>query len=506
MLAAAATAAASKAAFGSALRISASRSATLTAAHCARNGAISPAASPSLLRTYASNRDNKPPTAHTPPSSSPGDKAQPARDDPASAAAPDAASDPAKEASARRSTSAFDIDTTLLAIADDAADGKGGKERTGARARSDARQSTIEKQRKTTRRLLAAIGLAGLTFTVFDWAKPWSSVKERQRFEGNPLGDSAFGRLRLRTQAMWEDWNAPKWEKLLPDPLPFPYARPYTLVVDLDELLIHSHWTREHGWRTAKRPGLDYFLGYLSQWYEIVLYTTQPYYIAGPIIEKLDPDRRFITYTLFRESCRTHEGKVVKDLSALNRDLSKVVILDVDADKFALHPENGIIAKKWDGRRDDRELMGLVDFFEAIGIYAIPDVRQTIKSYGSTNVAQEHARRMQATKQQRIAEWEASGGNKQKLGVKSWIGNIKGGDSSSSSAGSGPPKTWYDTERERFQQGYAEDVRFWKENGEAIRQQAKEDQERQMKEMKLNAWSMLTGAGMRPPEQQQQQQ
>ena len=65
-------------------------------------------------------------------------------------------------------------------------------------------------------------------------------------------------------------FNEPAFEKLLPPPAPEPYRRPYTLLLDLDELLIHSEWTREHGWRTAKRPGLDYFLGYLSQYYEVL--------------------------------------------------------------------------------------------------------------------------------------------------------------------------------------------------------------------------------------------
>ena len=36
---------------------------------------------------------------------------------------------------------------------------------------------------------------------------------------------------------------------------------------------------REHGWRTAKRPGVDYFLAYMSQFYEIVIFTTQPGYV-----------------------------------------------------------------------------------------------------------------------------------------------------------------------------------------------------------------------------------
>lgn len=32
------------------------------------------------------------------------------------------------------------------------------------------------------------------------------------------------------------------WDKLLPDPLPEPYQRPFTLVINLDDTLVHSTW------------------------------------------------------------------------------------------------------------------------------------------------------------------------------------------------------------------------------------------------------------------------
>lgn len=351
-----------------------------------------------------------------------------------------------------------------------------------------------------------------------DLAREFDTVRERKRFEGNPSAESPFGRVRLRLQAAWEDLNAPKWEKLLPDPLPYPYSRPYTLVVDLDELLVHSHWTREHGWRTAKRPGLDYFLGYLGQFYEIVLYTSQPMYIAQGILDKLDPDQRLIAYRLFKESCRVHNGKTVKDLNALNRDLSKVIILDTDPEHFALNPENGVLIKKWDGNKNDRELMKMLEFLEAVGIYNIQDVRGTIKAYAGTDVASEHVRRMREKKEKELQEWKESGGGgaggNKLAGIKSWFGGIKSGgapSSSPSSSGDGPPKTWYETQREQYQEGYALDHKWWEDNKEAFRKQAKEEQDRQIKEMKLNALSMITGgfipgAAQRPEEQAAQQQ
>jgi import inner membrane translocase subunit TIM50 len=68
--------------------------------------------------------------------------------------------------------------------------------------------------------------------------------------------------------------------KLLPDPLPEPYNRPYTLVINLNDTLVHMDWTREHGWRAAKRPGIDYFISYLSQMYEIVVFTTSQSFVG----------------------------------------------------------------------------------------------------------------------------------------------------------------------------------------------------------------------------------
>jgi import inner membrane translocase subunit TIM50 len=32
------------------------------------------------------------------------------------------------------------------------------------------------------------------------------------------------------------------WDKLLPEPLPEPYRRAYTLVINMDETLVYSTW------------------------------------------------------------------------------------------------------------------------------------------------------------------------------------------------------------------------------------------------------------------------
>lgn len=43
-----------------------------------------------------------------------------------------------------------------------------------------------------------------------------------------------------------------------------------------------------------------------------------------PVLDKLDPENKFITYRLFRDSTHFIDGVHVKNLEGLNRDLSKV--------------------------------------------------------------------------------------------------------------------------------------------------------------------------------------
>lgn len=197
-------------------------------------------------------------------------------------------------------------------------------ERTGAKAKGADSKSTAEKARQRYARYgfgLLAVGTVGVAAYA---SRDWDSEEERARItsrtedmlaieqsnQGGVMG--RWGRAKLRVEDTLDYLNKPAWDPLLPAPLPEPHYRPYTLVVDLDDLLVHSGWDIEHGWRTAKRPGVDYFLAYLSQFYEIVLFTTQPAYTAAPIVEKIDPYGAYIPWKLFRESTRYKNRALIK--------------------------------------------------------------------------------------------------------------------------------------------------------------------------------------------------
>jgi len=67
----------------------------------------------------------------------------------------------------------------------------------------------------------------------------------------------------------------PSSEKLLPDLLPPPYQRPYTLIIELNDVLLHSEYDRSVGWKYQKRPGVDALLMQLFDFYELVIFTSE---------------------------------------------------------------------------------------------------------------------------------------------------------------------------------------------------------------------------------------
>jgi len=185
----------------------------------------------------------------------------------------------------------------------------------------------------------------------------------------------------------------PPSDNLLPD-LPPQASHIKTLVLDLDNVLIHSDWTRGRGWRTFKRPGADEFIKDLAQYFELVVYTSQLPTYADPILDRLDP-QRMIQYRLYRDSTNYVDGKHVRDLSKLNRDLKQVLMITADPDAYSLQPENAIKLKKWKtDEKEDTTLLDMLPFLEAIVRTNVPDVRSVVKSYDGEDIPTAFKQRM----------------------------------------------------------------------------------------------------------------
>lgn len=189
-----------------------------------------------------------------------------------------------------------------------AGSGRGG----GDLPKSAYETSTDKRRNKVANYSYLTMAFFGVIGAVF-LGRDWQTDEEARRHADIPSG-WGFRPFWERIQARINDslgyYTEPTFPKLLPDTDGM--APPYTLVLSLEDLMIHTEWTRQHGWRTAKRPGLDYFLRYLSQYYEIVMFTSVPMANADPVFRKLDPYRNFLIWPLFREATRYHKGEYIK--------------------------------------------------------------------------------------------------------------------------------------------------------------------------------------------------
>lgn len=154
-----------------------------------------------------------------------------------------------------------------------------------------------------------------------------------------------------------------------------------TLVLDLDETLVRSSFdmTFEFDfeapfalngcWCTArvrKRPFVDAFLARVAQHFELVVMTAgvEPY--ASLVLDILDTNR-VLEHRFYRDSCtKTDTGLLVKDLSRMNRDLERTIIVDNSPNAYLWHPENAVDIKDFVGDQTDAELLTVADFLDVI--------------------------------------------------------------------------------------------------------------------------------------------
>jgi len=232
---------------------------------------------------------------------------------------------------------------------------------------------------------LALGSAAGLIWFCFHYGR--SKRDEHGAIIADPYSGSLLAPFYRITDGV-RDWMnyavEPSREKLLPDPLKAPYIQPkYTLVIEMKNVLVSPEWTYKTGYRFKKRPALEYFLdvvGYPN--FELVIYTAEPPMSAFGVIDHIDTKQR-IMYRLFRDCTKYVNGHHVKDLSKLNRDLSKVIFIDFDPESAKYNPENMLRLPKWDGDMNDTSLVDLAELLKTIYVSDVEDVRPVLQFYSS---------------------------------------------------------------------------------------------------------------------------
>lgn len=194
----------------------------------------------------------------------------------------------------------------------------------------------------------------------------------------------------------------------------------------------------------------------------------------------------------------------LQDLSYLNRDLSKVIIIDTKEEHTRLQPENAIVLDKWHGDPKDKRLVALIPILEYMAGMGVDDVRTVLKSFEGTDIPIEFAKREKAMRER----FEKELAEEQKKRPRRGVGNLaaalglKSGRTldgeQSPSEGLAQGKMLWDQIHERGQKNYEMIDREIRENGpkwlaEMSAEEEKMKQE-QIDSMKGSFFSMF-GAG-----------
>eukprot|EP01026_Neomeris_dumetosa_P008155 TRINITY_DN1256_c0_g4_i1.p3 TRINITY_DN1256_c0_g4~~TRINITY_DN1256_c0_g4_i1.p3 ORF type:complete len:340 (+),score=55.98 TRINITY_DN1256_c0_g4_i1:306-1325(+) len=166
-----------------------------------------------------------------------------------------------------------------------------------------------------------------------------------------------------------------------------------TLVLDLDETLVHSSFkpvinpdyvipVEVEGAMTdvyvLRRPHLDYFMKQVCSTYEVIVFTASLSKYADPLLDLLD-EHSMVRWRLFREACVHFQGTYVKDLTKLGRELRNVIIVDNSPNSYIFQPENAIPIRAFMDDMEDRALLELLPLLQDLSTKF--DVRDGLKEW-----------------------------------------------------------------------------------------------------------------------------
>lgn len=177
-------------------------------------------------------------------------------------------------------------------------------------------------------------------------------------------------------------------------------------------------------------------------------------------------------------------------MSYLNRDLSKVILIDTKEEHARLQPENAIILKKWEGAPKDQGLVGLIPFLEYVAGMGVEDVRTLLKSFESTKgdeIPAKFAEREKALRERFNKLMEEEKKKKPSINMGTIISAVSGSSSSQSD------KMPWDLLREQGQKNYEMIETQIRENGETWLKEMAEEEEKARQEQMKGMKSSFTG-------------
>jgi len=192
-----------------------------------------------------------------------------------------------------------------------------------------------------------------------DADSPWPSQDPYERFGADRFAGEG--------PIIWFEPLPPMMADLekVPKLPPSPDNENYTLVLDLDETLVHYFELNGVG-NYGIRPGMFEFLQKMNSiGYELVIFTAATQDYADWVIDQIDPDR-LVHHRLYRQHALPWGPLFAKDLSRLGRELDRTLIIDNVQENFMMQPNNGIFISTWYDDPQDTALFELSPLLEEL--------------------------------------------------------------------------------------------------------------------------------------------
>ena len=138
------------------------------------------------------------------------------------------------------------------------------------------------------------------------------------------------------------------------EPAPYLHTtnyKPYSLILDLDETLVHFKVNPENESEGVLkvRPGVMEFLDAVDKYYELIIFTCATQDYANLLIDAIEENKIYFVHRLYRQHTVIIDNDFVKDLTRIGRPLDKIAIVDNMPQNFRLQKENGINIKAFWG-------------------------------------------------------------------------------------------------------------------------------------------------------------
>ena len=157
-----------------------------------------------------------------------------------------------------------------------------------------------------------------------------------------------------------------------------PLMKKYSLILSLDKTLSYKNNKTN---AIILRNGLFSFLSTIKPFFELILFSIDSRDFSEPIINMIENDKKYFDYKFYKDHCVLYKNNLIKDVTLIGRDLSKIIIVDNNETCFELNKENGIKISSFYGDNNDNKLFELKNILKEIYFKNYNDVRLALKEF-----------------------------------------------------------------------------------------------------------------------------